>query len=141
MGWAASIRTNTTSASTFTKIFSTKIIPRRGSRRRGSKDQDKDGVAAEVLFASVGRFFYGLTDGPFQRAIFRSYNAWLHEFCSYDPKRLIGVPLISILEPQKAAEDIREYAKLGFKAAQIPYAIKDGGYFDRGLRADLERRR
>ena len=40
------------------------------------------------------------------------------------------MPLISILEPEKAADDIREYAKLGFKAAQIPYAIKDGGYFD-----------
>jgi len=94
------------------------------------KDQDADGVAAEVLFASVGRFFYGLTDGAFQRAIFRSYNAWLHEFCSYDPKRLVGVALISILDPEKAAQDIREYAGLGFKAMQIPYAIKDSGYYD-----------
>ena len=94
------------------------------------KDQDADDVAAEVLFASVGRFFYGLTDGAFQRAIFRSYNAWLHEFCSYDPKRLVGVALISILDPEKAAQDIREYAALGFKAVQIPYAIKDGGYYD-----------
>jgi uncharacterized protein len=94
------------------------------------KDQDTDGVAAEVLFASVGRFFYGLTDGAFQRAIFRSYNAWLGEFCSYDSTRLVGVPLISIIEPEKAAQDIREYAKLGFKAAQIPYAIKDSGYHD-----------
>lgn len=94
------------------------------------KDQDKDGVATEVLFASVGRFFFGLSDAPFQRAIFRSYNAWLHEFCSYDPKRFVGVPLISILEPEKAGQDITEYARIGFKAALIPYAIKDGGYYD-----------
>jgi len=94
------------------------------------KDQDADGIAAEVLFASVGRFFYGLTEGPFQRAIFRSYNAWLHEFCSYDSKRFVGVALISILDPEKAGQDIREYARLGFKAVQIPYAIKDGGYYD-----------
>ena len=94
------------------------------------KDQDADGVVAEVLFASVGRFFYGLTDGAFQRAIFRSYNAWLHEFCTYDPKRFVGVALISIIDPEKAGQDIREYARLGFKAVQIPYAIKDGGYYD-----------
>jgi predicted TIM-barrel fold metal-dependent hydrolase len=94
------------------------------------KDQDTDAIIAEVLFASVGRFFYGLSDAPFQRAIFRSYNAWLHEFCSHDPKRFVGVPLISILEPEKAAQDIREYARISFRAAQIPYAIKDGGYYD-----------
>ena len=92
--------------------------------------QDKDGVDAEILFASPARFFYGLTDGPFQRAVFRSYNAWLHEFCSHNPKRLLGMPLLSILDPEQTAEDIRELAKLGFKTAQIPSGIKDSGYFE-----------
>ena len=74
------------------------------------KDQDADGVAAEVLFASVGRFFYGLTDGPFQRAIFRSYNAWLHEFCcSYDPKTPVWSCLDFHSRPGKSGT-IREYA-------------------------------
>ena len=39
------------------------------------QDQDQDGVEAEALFASPARFFYGLEDEPFQRAILRSYNA------------------------------------------------------------------
>ncbi len=92
--------------------------------------QDRDGVEAEVLFASPARFFYGLTDPNFQRAILRSYNAWLHDFCSYDPKRLIGLPLLSILDPRLAADDICEYAKLGFKGVQIPTGIKDAGYYE-----------
>ncbi|HEX6512164.1 MAG TPA: amidohydrolase family protein, partial [Chloroflexota bacterium] len=94
------------------------------------KAQDRDGVEAEVLFASPARFFYGLTDAPFQRAIFRSYNAWLHEFCGYNPKRLIGMPLLTILDMEKTVEDIQELAKLGFKVAQIPSGIKDSGYYE-----------
>jgi len=92
--------------------------------------QDKDGVEAEVLFASPARFFYGLTDAKFQRAILRSYNAWLHDFCSYDQKRLVGMPLLSILDIEKTVEDIHEYAKLGFKTAQIASGIKGSGYYD-----------
>ena len=94
------------------------------------KAQDKDGVETEILFASPARFFYGLTDAPFQRAVFRSYNAWLHEFCSADSKRLLGMPLLTILDMAKTVEDIQELAKLGFKAAQIPSGIKDSGYYD-----------
>lgn len=94
------------------------------------KDQDRDGVDAEILFASPSRFFYGLTDAAFQRAILHSYNAWLHEFCSYNPKRLYGLPLLSILEVEKTVEDVYKYAKLGFKGAQIPTGIKGGGYYE-----------
>ena len=55
------------------------------------KDQDLDGIEAEVLFSSAVRQLYSIVDEPFQRAIFHSYNDWLHEFCSYNPKRLIGL--------------------------------------------------
>ena len=92
--------------------------------------QDRDGVEAEVLFASPSRFFYGLTDAKFQRAILRSYNAWLHEFCSHNPRRLIGLPLLSILDIEKTVEDVHEYAKLGFKGVQLPTGIKDSGYYE-----------
>ncbi|HTE85580.1 MAG TPA: amidohydrolase family protein [Dehalococcoidia bacterium] len=92
--------------------------------------QDRDGVEAEVLYASPARFFYGLTDASFQRAILRSYNAWLHDFCSYNPRRLIGVPLLTILDMDKTVDDIYELAKLGFSVAQIPTGIKDSGYYE-----------
>jgi uncharacterized protein len=92
--------------------------------------QDRDGVEAEVLFPSPGRFFYGLTDAALQRSIHRSYNAWLNEFCSYNRQRLVGVALLGVLDVDKTVEDIHEYAKLGFKAAQLPTGIKDSGYYE-----------
>ncbi|MGH7823727.1 MAG: amidohydrolase family protein [Candidatus Binatia bacterium] len=94
------------------------------------KEQDRDGVEAEVLFSSWTRTFYSFTDGDFQRACFRSYNLWLHEFCTYNPKRLIGVPLVSVLNVETAVQDIHEYAKLGFKGVQLPSGFKEGAYYN-----------
>ena len=94
------------------------------------KDQDIDGIEAEVLFSSPTRQLYGIIDEPFQRAIFNSYNEWLHEFCSYNPKRLIGLATISILDIDHTVADIRRYAKLGFRGVQIPTRIKDSGYYE-----------
>ena len=94
------------------------------------QDQDADGVEAEVLFSSAVRQLYSIVDEPFQRAIFRSYNDWLHEFCSYNPKRLIGLALIPILDMEHTVADIYHYAKLGFRGVQIPTRIKDSGYYE-----------
>jgi predicted TIM-barrel fold metal-dependent hydrolase len=92
--------------------------------------QDRDGIEAEMLFPSPGRFFYGLTDGPFQHAIHRSYNLWLHEFSSAYSQRLNGIALLGVLDVEQTVRDIQEYAKLGFRAGQLPTGIKDGGYYE-----------
>ena len=94
------------------------------------KDQDVDGVGAEVLFSSAVRQLYSITDEPYQRAIFHSYNGWLHEFCSANPKRLLGLALIPILDMEHTVADIHHYAKLGFRGVQIPTRIKDSGYYE-----------
>ena len=94
------------------------------------RDQDVDGVQAEILFSSAVRQLYSITDEPFQRAIFRSYNAWLQEFCSYNPNRLIGLAILSILDIVHTVADIDEYAKRGFRGVQIPTRIRDSGYYE-----------
>ena len=94
------------------------------------KDQDADGVEAEILFPSPARFFYALTDEPFQRAIFRSYNGWLQDFCSHNPRRLIGLPILSILDVRHTVKDIEEYAHLGFRGVNLPTRIKNSGYYE-----------
>ena len=94
------------------------------------QDQDADGVEAEVLFSSAVRQLYSIVDEPFQRAIFHSYNAWLHEFCSANPNRLLGLALIPILDMEHTVADIYHYAKLGFRGVQIPTRIKDSGYYE-----------
>ena len=94
------------------------------------RDQDTDGIEAEILFSSAVRQLYSIADEPFQRAIFRSYNAWLQEFCSHNPERLIGLPILSILDIEHAVADIGEYSKAGFRGVQIPTRIKDSGYYE-----------
>jgi uncharacterized protein len=94
------------------------------------KDQDTDGIEAEILFSSAARQLYSIVDEPFQRAIFRSYNDWLHDFCCYRPKRLIGLATLSILDIEHTVADILHYAKVGFRGVQIPTRIKDSGYYE-----------
>src|SRR5437899_2870095 len=60
------------------------------------KDQDIDGVEAEVLYTTLGMPLFGLTDADLQRACFHAYNQWLGEFCAYAPKRLISTGLVSL---------------------------------------------
>ena len=115
---------------TFNETFSYEDYPGGWEPTARLADQDTDGVEAEVLFASPARFFYALTDEPFQRSILRSYAAWLHEFCSYNPNRLIGLPLLSILDVEHTVADLEEYAKLGFRGVQIPTRIKDSGFYE-----------
>jgi hypothetical protein len=59
-----------------------------------AQEQDQDGGSGGSI--SSGRTFTASNDAAFQRACFRSCNFWLHEFCSYNPKRFIGLPLLSI---------------------------------------------
>ena len=96
------------------------------------KDMDRDGVEAAVFFSSPTRFNYSNNDAKFQRAIFRSYNAWLLDFCNYNRKRLIPMPLISILDVDLAVADMKEYAKAGCHAVQLPSTIAGSGYYEPG---------
>ena len=49
------------------------------------KDQERDGVVAEVIYPSFGMRLFQLEDSGLRTACFRAYNDWLAEYCSYDP--------------------------------------------------------
>jgi hypothetical protein len=53
-------------------------------------DQDADGIAAEVIYPSVGMEVCNLPDLDLKYACMRAYNRWLAEFCAPHPHRLIG---------------------------------------------------
>ena len=93
-------------------------------------NMDLDGVEACLLFASPTRYEYSSKDPKFQRCVFNSFNDWLIDFSHYAPKRFFAVPLISILDPELAAADIRNYAKQGVKTVQIPTRIIDSGWYE-----------
>src|SRR6266481_9213004 len=83
------------------------------------KDQDIDGVEAEVLYTTLGMPLFGLRDADLQRACFHAYNDWLAEFCSYNPKRLIGTALISLEDIPAGVKELDRCAKKGLRGAMI----------------------
>ncbi len=97
------------------------------------KDQDVDGVRAEVLYTTLGMSLFGLHDADLQRACFKAYDDWLAEFCSYNPNRLIGTALISLEDIGEGIKELQRAAKLGLRGAMIwgapprekPYTSKE----------------
>jgi predicted TIM-barrel fold metal-dependent hydrolase len=83
------------------------------------KDMDLDGVAGDVLYTTLGFRMFWMKEAGFQRACFQVYNGWLAEFCNYSPKRLKGLGLISLYDPQQGAEDLKDCAKKGLAGGLI----------------------
>src|SRR6266705_1829142 len=82
-------------------------------------DMELDGVEAEVLYTTLGFRLFWLKDAGLQRACFLVYNDWLAAYCSYAPKRLKGLALISLYDPKAGAQELERCAKLGLKGAMI----------------------
>ncbi len=83
------------------------------------KDQDIDGVQAEVLYTTLGMPLFGLYDIELQQACFRVYNDWVAEFASHDPRRFHAIALISLEDVGEGAKELERAAKLGLKGAMI----------------------
>lgn len=82
------------------------------------KDQDLDGVAAEVLYSSLGIVLFNVKDAELQQACLRVYNDWLAEFCSHNPSRFVGIGLYS-LDALPDVSEIERCAKMGLKGMLI----------------------
>ena len=83
------------------------------------KDQDVDGVSAEVIYTTLGMSLFGLDDAELQQACFRAYNDWVNDFASHNRKRLYPIALISLEDPKAGARELERCAKLGLRGAMI----------------------
>src|SRR2546425_10723371 len=83
------------------------------------KDQDLDGVQAEVSYTSMGMPLYGLDDVELRTACFRAYNDWAVEYCSYNPQRLLPLGLITLEDIAAGVQELQRIAKNGMKGAMI----------------------
>ena len=80
-------------------------------------DMDQDGMDAAVLF---GGGPLGTANQELYLASFAAYNRWLADFCAFAPKRFAGVGYVPMQDPVVAAGMVREFAKMGLKAVNIP---------------------
>ena len=83
------------------------------------KEQDEDGLEAEVLFpAQVAgpSLWRNIIHDEVYKSMIRAYNDWLgEEYCSVDPDRLIGMGVIPWTNVDDAIAELEHSAKLGLK--------------------------
>lgn len=83
------------------------------------KDQDLDGIHAEVLYPTLGMPLFVMRDADLQRACFNVYNDWVAEFCAHEPRRLYGIALISLESVADGVSDLQRAAEAGMQGAMI----------------------
>ncbi len=90
---------------------------RKGIRRLSDpelrlKDQERDGVQAEVLYGVLGASMR-LNDDEAATEMLRVYNEWLADFCRTHPDRYAGLASIPSHSIDAAVEEVKRVAKTG----------------------------
>jgi len=86
------------------------------------KDMQADGVDAAVVYPTVGLLMYGVPDSELLTAVFRGYNDWLAEFCKPFPRRLKGIAMLNVDDPDAATKELERCVKMGLVGSFIPVA-------------------
>jgi len=85
------------------------------------REQDVDGVRAEVLYSTVGMFLYGqVRDSQLLSTLCCTYNEWLAEYCGAHPSRLIGMAMLNTDDIAGAVGELERARALGLAGAMIP---------------------
>jgi predicted TIM-barrel fold metal-dependent hydrolase len=98
--------------------------PGTGSSEQRVREQDQDGIDAEVLFPSQQggpKLWRRIDDNEAYKAIVRAYNSWLIEdYCAGAPDRLIGVGILPLgCAVTGVIEELNYCARAGFKTVLL----------------------
>jgi predicted TIM-barrel fold metal-dependent hydrolase len=83
-------------------------------------EQDKDGVAAEVIYPTVGMVLCNHPDFEFKEACFAAYNRWLAEYCAPHPERLLGCGQLAMKTPADGMRELEAIQRLGLRGVMMP---------------------
>ena len=83
-------------------------------------DQVRDGVAAEVVYPTVGMAICNHRDFDYKKACFDAYNRWISEYCSAHPARLLGAGQTAMRTPAEGIGDIEKIKALGLRGVMMP---------------------
>lgn len=96
---------------------------------------DKEGMDIAFQYPTKGLAVLGIDsvefvgergiEPAFATAIARAYNDWMRDFCSPDPKRLIGVAMIAPHDVNAAVTETRRCVKRGRFQGHLPAAGPD----------------
>ncbi|MBV1876766.1 MAG: amidohydrolase [Pseudomonadales bacterium] len=94
-------------------------------------DMDRDGIAAEIIYASVGMILCTHPDADYKNACMQAYNRWLQEFCGGNPDRLFGLAQTAVMSIDSAIEDFRRAKDMGMVGMMMPGNPVQGDYDDK----------
>ena len=83
-------------------------------------DQDKDGVAAEIIYPTVGMLICNHPDFDYKKACFDAYNRWLQAYCAHAPDRLIGLGQTAMRTRQGRHRGPRAHQGDGLRGVMMP---------------------
>ena len=83
------------------------------------KDMDIDGIDVSIIYPTVGLMLFRVPDSELLTDVFRAYNDWLSEFCQPFPRRLKGIAMVNVDDPQIAVRELERCANIGLAGAMI----------------------
>ncbi len=83
-------------------------------------DQDKDGVAAEIIYPTVGMVLCNHSDLDYKKACFDAYNLWIAEYASAHPNRLLCCGQTAMRTPAEGITDLEAIVALGLRGVMMP---------------------
>ena len=81
-------------------------------------DQARDGVAAEILYPTVGMVLCNHRDFDYRKACFDAYNRWIAAYCSAHPARLLGIGQTAMRSPEDGIRDLHAIRELGLRGGR-----------------------
>ena len=98
--------------------------PGTGSAEQRLREQDQDGIDAEVLFPSQQggpKFWRRIENNDAYKATVRAYNSWLaEEYCAVDRDRLIGVGILPLgCDLTDVIDELNYCHRTGFKTVLL----------------------
>jgi uncharacterized protein len=83
-------------------------------------EQRRDGVAAELLYPTVGMVLCNHRDFDYKKACFDAYNRWIAQYCSAAPERLLGMGQTAMRSPEEGVRDLHAIRALGLRGVMMP---------------------
>ena len=83
-------------------------------------DQERDGIAAEIIYPTVGLILMSHVDVDYKDACINAYNRWLEGFCAGLPGRLFGLAMTSVRSIDAAIDDFTRAKSQGFVGMMLP---------------------
>ena len=81
---------------------------------------DQEGIDVALLYPTIGICWEGhVQDATLAHAYTEAYNRWLEDFCSHDPRRLVPIMHLNLLDVDLALKEMRRAHAAGCRGIYI----------------------